>query len=145
MTTTSWHSAALHDLENTSMTRVEIGKKYNRSPETIKKLQERNKIVRKRPPLHKGPLRRENSLPISRQHHTVGIRLSMVRGGQPSKSFADKLGISTLLLAKMEVGQHDFKLSQLLAISEATQLSIPQLMQSFETSLYQTGRPNVRS
>lgn len=127
------------------MTRAEIGKKYNRSPETIKKLQERSNIVRKNPPQHKGPQRRDNKLPISRQHHAIGIRLSMARGAEGSKSFAEKLGVSSLVLAQMEVGQHDFKLSQLLAISDATQLSIPQLMQSFDTNIYQAGRPNVRS
>ena len=143
MTTPSWHLAALYDLENTSMTRVEIGKRYNRSPETIKKLQERHNVVRKHPPQQKGPTRRENNQPISRQHHTIGIRLSMARGGAGAVAFAEKIGVSPIILAKMEVGQYDFTLSQLFAISEATKMSLQQLMQSFDNNLYQPRRSDV--
>lgn len=144
MTTPSWQHAAISDLENSSLSVAEIAKKYKRASVTIHKLMQRNKVVRNNPPTQKGPRRRDNALPISRQHHAIGIRLNMARGAETPKAFADRLGISALALAQMEVGQFDFKLSQLIAISEVTRQSIDTLMQSFDSNLYQ-GRPHARS
>lgn len=145
MTTASWHAAALHDLEHSNLTVAEIADKYQRSKITIHKLLQRSAITRKNPSTRRGPRRRDNALPISREHHAVGIRLNLARGGVGTRDYAAKLGISPQLLARMEVGQHDFKLSQLIAISEMMNQPIEQLMRGFETNLYQTGRPNVRS
>lgn len=144
-TTPDWHSLALKDLETSNMSIAEIALKYKRSDMTIRKLYQRSKVVRQNPPRQKGPARRDNSLPISRQHHAIGIRLNLARGAQGSRAFADKLGVSTLALAKMEVGQYDFRLSQLMQIAAVTGQSVDQLMQSFESNLYQTGRPNARN
>jgi hypothetical protein len=125
------------------MSVAEIALKYKRSDQTIRKLFQRSKIVRNYTPTQKGPKRRENSLPISRQHHAIGIRLNMARGATGSRAFAEKLGVSPIVLARMEVGQHDFSLSQLITISEVTKQSIDTLMQTFDSNLY--GRPNVRN
>lgn len=146
MSTPDWHAAALHDLEHSNLSVAEIALKYQRSDQTIRKLLQRSKVVRRNKPTRKGPKRRENSLPISRKHHAIGIRLNMARGGQGTKAFAERLGISPMVLSQMEVGQYDFRLSHLIQISDITGLSVDQLMQSFESNLYSnSGRPNVRN
>lgn len=147
MTTASWHPAALHDLEHSNMTISEVAEKYQRSKITIQKLLQRSAIVRKNPPKRRGPRRRDNSLPISRVHHVIGIRLNMNRGSRGTTEYADQLGISPHLLVKMEVGQHDFKLSQIQAIADKLNLPISELMKGFESNLYQQNdrRPDVRN
>lgn len=127
------------------MSVADIALKYKRSVVTIRKLLQRSEIVRRNKPTQKGPRRRDNSLPISRQHHAIGIRLNMARGAMASRPFAEKLGVSTLVLSQMEVGQFDFRLSHLLAIAEVTKQSVDTLMQTFDSNLYSTGRPNVRN
>ncbi len=145
--TPAWHTAALHDLEHSSLSVAEVALKYKRSDATIRKLLQRSKVIRRNKPTQKGPKRRENSLPISRQHHAIGIRLNMTRGAQGSRAFADKLGVSTTALSQMEVGQYDFRLSQLIQIAAVTGQSVDQLMQSFDSNLYtnSNGRQNVRN
>jgi len=145
MTTPSWHTLALNDLEHSTMSVNEIAIKYKRSAVTIRKLIQRSAVVRLNKPTHKGPRRRENSLPISRQHHAIGIRLNMARGAMGSRLFAEKLGVSTQVLSQMEVGQFDFRLSHLIQIAEVTKQSVDTLMQSFDSNLYSNGRPNVRN
>lgn len=139
----AWHADAIRDLEETSMSVSEIAKKYNRSTKTVEKLLYTSNIVRKFPNSRRGPTRRENSLPISRQHHAIGIRLNMLRGPESSRVFADRLGVSPNVLAKMEVGQHDFQLTQLLTISKLMGQPINELIQTFDNNLY-SGRTNVR-
>ena len=141
--TTDWQQAALYDLEHSSLSKAEIAEKYGRAESTIKKLQLQNQIVRKNPNTRRGPKRRENRLPISRQHHVIGIRLNMDRGAENMRSYADRLEISVPVLQLMENGQHDFRLSQLQKIVEVTKKTLPELMTSFESNLYQ-GRQNAR-
>lgn len=146
MNAPAWHTSALHDLENSGLSIAEIATKYKRSDQTIRKLLLRSKIVRKNKPTTPGPKRRENALPISRQHHAIGIRLSMARGPLTSRAFAEKLGVSLLVLAKMEVGQFDFHLSHLLQICQVTGKSLDQLTQTFDGNLYSNdGRLNARN
>ncbi|WP_454287299.1 hypothetical protein [Rhizobium arsenicireducens] len=133
----NWHPAALADLENTSMTVSEIGLKYGRSPRTIERLLYQSKIVRLNPNKRRGPKRRENMLPVSRQHHAIGIRLNMYRANVGVREFANRIGVSVPVLMSMEVGQHDFKLSQLLKICEVTGLVLGDLMRTFESNIYQ--------
>jgi hypothetical protein len=143
-TNTDWHAAALHDLEHSSLSVDEIAKKYQRTRRTLDKLAALNGVVRRRPPPGRGPKRKENGLPISPKHQAIGVRLSMARGGETVRSYAAKLGVSPIQLTRMEVGQHDFQLSQLLKISTLTGKSLGDLMQSFDKNLYQ-GRVNARS
>lgn len=144
MNTPDWHTAALHDLEHSTMSLAEIAAKYGRAPDTVKKLLHQSKIVRRFPNTRRGPKRVDNGVPISPQHHVIGIRINLARGGEGIQSFANKIGVSPLILAQMEVGQHDFKFSQLIRIATATGKTVPQLMESFTNNLYQQGRPNAR-
>ncbi|KQS84313.1 hypothetical protein ASG58_21320 [Rhizobium sp. Leaf383] len=134
----------MNDLENSGLSVAEIAAKYKRSVVTIRKLYQRSGVVRLNKPKTKGPTKRDNRLPISREHHAIGIRLNMARAGRGVKEFADTLGVSHVALAQMEVGQYDFRLSHLMAIAKATNLPIDALMQSFESNLYKNGRTNAR-
>ncbi|MBC2806615.1 hypothetical protein ACCS91_33675 [Rhizobium ruizarguesonis] len=143
-TNTAWHAEALNDLENTSMTAAEIATKYGRSRSAIDKLLFSSGVVRKFPNTRRGPKPRENRLPLSREHVALGIRLNMARGGEGIQTYADRLGVSPIVLAHMEAGQYDFQLSQILKISTLTGQPVGELVQTFEKNLYQ-GRTNARS
>jgi len=143
-TNTAWHAAALLDLEESSLTVPEIATKYGRSRGAINKLIFSSGVVRKNPPTRRGPKRRENGLPLSREHTALGIRLNMARGGEGVQTYADKLGVSPLILSRMEAGQYDFQLTQLLRISAIMGKPVGELIQSFDKNLYQ-GRLNARN
>jgi hypothetical protein len=143
-TNTAWHAAALYDIENTSLTVAEIATKYGRSSSTIDKLIFTSGVVRKYPNTRRGPKRRENGLPLSREHVALGIRLGMARGVEKPQVYADRLGVSPIVLANMEAGLHDFQLSQILKISAMIGQPIGELIQSFDKNLYQ-GRTNARN
>jgi hypothetical protein len=143
-TNTDWHAAALHDLRHLSLSVDAIAKKYGVHRRTLDKIAAAHGVVREAPPLGRGPKRKENGQPISREHHSIGVRLNMARGGEGVRSYSKRLGVSTHVLTRMEVGQHDFQLSQLQKIAEVTGKSLSELMQSFEKNLYQ-GRVNVRN
>lgn len=139
----SWQPLALHDLEHTDMSIVEVADKYGRSQYTVQKLLYRSGIVRKVPNKRRGPIKRADGNPISNNHKTIGLRLNLFRAGENSRDFAEKLGISTPLLSSIEAGQHDIKLGLLLKITEVTGMSIPDLMRPFSQNLY-VARTNAR-
>jgi hypothetical protein len=144
MTTRDWHTSALHDLEHSTMSLEEIAKKYGRTQMTVYKLLRQHQIVRRFPPKRRGPKRLENGTPLSHLHHAIGIRLTMARGAEGVRAYASKIGVAPVVLTQMEVGQYDFKFSQLLTIAKVTGKPLSELMQSFESNLYkQSGRMNV--
>lgn len=135
--TTLWHAAAIKDLQETNLSAAEIGAKYGRRAKTVEKLKYNNNIVRQNPGTRRGPKRKEHGQVITKFHQTVGLKLNMLRGVEKVTPFAARLGISSHVLLMMEVGQHDFKLSELLRICELTKLNLTELMTSFESNLYQ--------
>lgn len=141
----SWQISALNELENSSLSLGEIAAKYGRTVRTISKLLARSGVIRKNQPSRRGPKQLLNNVALSRTHHAIGLRLAMARAKSAGgyAEFAQVLGVSVWVLKTMEVGQHDYKLSQLQTISEVLKLSIADMMVSFERNIYQ-GRDDAR-
>lgn len=114
----NWRDAAIDDLENTSMSYDEIARKYGRSTMAVMKLRERANIIRAKPNMRRGPRKFEEARSLSSHHRAVGSRLTIARANTPVRDFADRLGVSVYVLRAMELGIHDYTLSELLRISD---------------------------
>lgn len=123
-----WYSGAKYDLEHTNLTIEEIARKYNRSPYTVQKLQKMHKIKRLLPPNPTGPQPLSEEKPISDAHRRIGIKLSLYRGQRTQMALAEELGLSYYRLARMELGAHDFTLSEIQKLKTALQLNYDELV-----------------
>lgn len=128
MTTENWHTAAIYDLEHTSLSYAEIGVKYGRSRDTIIKLKRLHKVLRRVPVSRNGQLKTTSMKSLSSYHRALGSRLTMFRGNRNYTALAHEFGVSRHILKLMEIGAHDFTLTQLSRISEILGHSIPDII-----------------
>lgn len=126
----SWHAAAIKDLTETDMSYQEIGDKYGRSRDTIIKLKNRYRLTRKHPP-RRGIAKLTERSELSSTHRAVGIHLTLYRDGRNFSEVAPDFGVSAVVLRYMELGIHEFTLSQLQKISDVLGRSIPELITPF--------------
>ena len=119
-----WQLDAVKDWINTPMTLAEIGTKYGRSKNTVACLVSRLRITKqveaKRVTIYGKPL--------SPGHRSLGLRLTIYRGHQTMSGAAKQLGVTPNLLKAMEMGSHDFRLSELQRIAVVLGRSIDQLI-----------------
>ena len=113
-----WERAALDDLENTDLSMKEIGVKYGRSPDTIRKLKKFYNLTRKLPPRKRGQSKASEAISMSPYHRALGSRLTVYRGNKTLTDVSTKLGTSRYVTKMMELGAHDFTLRELIRISE---------------------------
>lgn len=130
----AWQALAVHDLETTDLSYEEIGTKYGRSRDTIIKLKNRHKVVRRVPQSRMGPKKTVDMKPLTHQHRTLGIRLTLHRGERSYTDIAHELNVSRHVIKMMEIGAHDFTLTQLITISEIMGQSINDLVTSVKVS-----------
>jgi len=130
----AWQSLAVTDLETTDLSYDEIGKKYGRSRDTIIKLKNLHQVVRRLPVSRMGPKKTVDMKPLTLQHRTLGIRLTLHRGDRSYTEIAQQLNVSRHVVKMMEIGAHDFTLTQMITISDALGLSINDLVTSVKVS-----------
>ena len=119
-----WQKQAINELLNTSLSVAEIAAKHKRSRATIITLMRRAGISRTtQAPTGLRPV--EELSPLSPVHKSIGIRISLY----PDRNeLRDKLGIGFRRFKQMEMGVHDFTLSELYQLKEALQLTIEDLV-----------------
>lgn len=127
----SWHDAAIEDLENSSLSYEEIGRKYGRSRQTIIKLKHRYNLTRKVPTRIKGLVKAEEKRSLSSAHRSLGSRLTLYRANRTYSEVAAELNVSPYALRRMELGVYDVTLSHLLRISEVLGIDVPTLISPF--------------
>lgn len=120
-----WHQNALNDLKSTSLSYKEIGDKYGRSRSTIIALCNEHQV--QRPKGRKGS---PNS-PLSKHHVALGLRLSLHRGSESYSAMGEELGVSRHVVRMMEMGYHDFTLTQLKKLSNIMGQNIEQLIEPY--------------
>lgn len=123
-----WHKACLEDLETTSLSYAEIGKKYGRARDTIIKLKHHYNVTRKNPPANYGQRKPETLVSLSEQHRALGSRLTVYRANKTYSQVGEVLGVSRHIVKLMELGAHDFTLNQLMRISEVLGMEINQMI-----------------
>lgn len=137
----TWQKAAIDDLENTGLSYGEIGKKYGRSRDTIIKLKRLYNVLRRVPVARRGGRKAELERSISAHHRALGSRLTVFRANKTYTQVAEELGVSRHILKMMELGAHDFTLSQLLRIEAAIGHPVQDLITpiSMVTAVKRTG------
>lgn len=130
----AWQALALHDLEHSDLSYEEIGAKYGRSRDTVIKLKNRFDVVRRVPQSRMGPKKTVDMKPLSPQHRTLGIRLTLHRGDRSYTDVARELNVSRHVVKMMEIGAHDFTLTQLLKLSEQLGRTINELITSMQVT-----------
>jgi hypothetical protein len=123
-----WHKACLEDLENTSLSYAEIGRKYGRARDTIIKLKNHYNVTRKNPPENYGQRKPDTLSSLSDQHRALGSRLTVFRANKTYSQVGDLLGVSRHIVKLMELGAHDFTLNQLMRISDVLGMEISQMI-----------------
>lgn len=124
-----WKQSAIRDLEETDLSYQEIGAKYGRHRDTIIKLKRSEGIVRKKAVRKTGPNKAADMKQISLAHRALGVRLTLYRGIRNRSDLAKELNVSRYVVSMMEIGTHDFKLSELLKISSVLGLSITEMIE----------------
>lgn len=111
-----WQASALHDLEHGDLSYQEIADKYGRDRDTIIKLKKQYGVVRQKP-TRKGPRPVVEMQQISPAHGSLGLRITAYRGIRSYTDLAQELNVSRYVVRMMEIGAHDFKLSELQRLS----------------------------
>lgn len=117
-----WQRDCLHDLEHSDLSYAELAVKYDRARDTITKLKERYSITRPTT-VRKGSIPLSQRQSISTNHRAIGVRLTLFRDDRLITDLADQMNVSRTVYKAMEVGAHDFTLTQILRISEV--LGVP--------------------
>lgn len=123
-----WHQNAILDLKEGQLSISEIARKYGRATSTIQKIQSRNNIKRDNTS-SVGRKKLVDLKPISEFHRRVGMKISFARGITSVTDYGLTLGVSAQKVTHMELGFHDFTLSELITISRIVGKSIPELME----------------
>jgi DNA-binding XRE family transcriptional regulator len=128
----AWQDLAVHDLKTTDLSYEEIAKKYGRARDTVIKLARLHNLIGNRAVSRNGPRKMADLKPLSREHRTVGVRLTLYRGTRSYTEVAQELNVSRHCLKAMEIGAHDFTLSQMIKISELIGMSINDVVKSVQ-------------
>jgi hypothetical protein len=131
---TSWRVLAVDDLKNTTMSIAAIGKKYSRSHSTIMKLMKDRGIIRSKGNARRGPKSLSNGEALSDRHRILGIRLSLFTASTSYQYASERFGLSVQRIQKMQLGQHDFTLTELDKIRGVLELSLEDLFTSYDQS-----------
>lgn len=131
MNPTDWHQLALIDLRDTDLSYVEIGRKYGRGRDTIIKLRVRHNVIRKFPPAN-GPRKAATADAISPLHRSLGIRVTLFRGGRTISEMSKLCNLSRIVLHQIEIGTADLSLSRLQALANVMNTPIPVLLSPFK-------------
>ncbi len=122
----AWPDSAVTDLKESELSFREIGIKYGRNTQTVRRLARDNGITR--PPKTSGPKPLADIPSLSTSHRRLGMKITLNRGIKNHTDMAEMLGVSRKIYALMEIGAHDFTMTQLLVISEFLGESIDNLI-----------------
>lgn len=112
------------DILEGALTNREIATKYGRSEGTISVLRSRLKAPRRR----SGPQPLLEGSCLSSAHRAVGVRITLLKASRPVKELAEELGVSPLRVRQMELGQHDFRLSELIKLRDLFGIAIDTML-----------------
>jgi hypothetical protein len=118
-TSKNWEAAAIHDFVHGGMSYAEIGSKYGRDRDTIRRLMKAKGIKREVEAKKGGRESFDKQVPISQVHRVIGTYINHHREIQLHQNlteYAAMLGVSRFTLQKMERGLHDFTISDLVKL-----------------------------
>ncbi|CAH2404978.1 hypothetical protein [Mesorhizobium ventifaucium] len=124
----SWQEPALQDLQNSGMSYAEVGKMYGRSRATIIKLARLHELIRRVPISRTGLQRDADKAVISSYHRGVGLKVALLRKGRTYSEIAEELGVNRYVARTMELGVHEFTLSELMVLSERLGMGFDQMV-----------------
>lgn len=132
---TSWKDKAIADYEK-GATFEELAERYGRRPNTIYKAVVERGAVRQVPMDAKKRQRKFSEIhPMSQEHKNLGLRMNMYRTVSRRWNL-DQMGAAIasnrIEVRKMELGIHDFTLTQMSRISNLLELPIAELTQPIE-------------
>ena len=113
-----WKASAIRDYVLTGMSHAEVGAKYGRSAITILKTMQGRGLKKMVPRSRHSIYRTMTNGPLSPAHRALGVRLSIYRGIRKYTDVAEDFKISRHVLKSMEIGAHDYKLTELQRIAE---------------------------
>jgi len=117
-----WKAACIHDFIHSGLSYGELGKKYNRSRDTIIKMTQQAGVERQVPVNSRGGrLRFDQEKALSPIHKSIGVRMNLYRTlakEWTTDEAAKILEANRYILRRMELGLHDFSLSQLEKVTE---------------------------
>lgn len=122
-----WQASAIEDLINSDLSMQEIATKYGRDRDTIFKLRREHAIVRKKTS-RKGSRPASEMKQISPAHGSLGLRITAYRGVRNYTDLAQELNVSRYVVQRMEIGAHDFTLTQLQKLSTIMGRNIEELI-----------------
>ncbi|MDF2996861.1 MAG: hypothetical protein K0R27_2498 [Xanthobacteraceae bacterium] len=127
-----WESDCIADFEQ-GMSYDDLARKYgNRHPTTIRKMLRVHGAIRKAAPVSKGgPKRLSDLKPLSKVHQAIGIEINRYRTlthDLGMSEMGEKLNVNRALIRKMELGIHDFTLTEINMISELLGLPVMELL-----------------
>lgn len=121
------------------MSYTELARKHGRSRDTIIKL--RAKLEGDRPERKKsGPTVAVEETPISDAHRALGIRLTIHRGGKNFTQMGELLNVSRVVVRKMELGQHDFSLTQVQTLAKEMGMTMAECLEPYKPISSKKGR-----
>lgn len=134
-----WLIKAKHDFQYSGDSIGEIAKRYGRNRSTLSKAMARDELAgdaweRINPPTYLGGRRRHAEMkPLSSQHLQVGAHLNYLRTvlndwNQSQAGAKMTPQQSRFTVRNMELGFHDFTLSELTAIAALVKVPLPDLI-----------------
>lgn len=125
-----WEKQAQDLLQNSTLSYKQIGERVGRSRDSVVKFCSEQKI--KRPSNRmKGHVGWSQIPKLSPKHVALGLRITRYRNDVSVTELASRLGVSSYVLRMMEYGLHDFTLSQLMKLSEAMDMSLDKLTETY--------------
>lgn len=124
------HQAILADLQAGELSYTEIAEKYGYSRSGIVKFAYRNGIVRSKTEIPRRGPKKHSTMPISALHKAIGGKLLMqrIKLGLHAQGYGELMGRTKFKVRNMELGLHDFTLSELREIAEEVELPLEDLI-----------------
>ena len=120
----NWQVNALKDLWTTRLSYQEIADRYGRSRSTVIALAREHNVARLNG--KKGSAKTA----LSKEHVALGLKISLHRDTQSYSEMGEELGVSRHVVRMMELGYHDFTLTQLIKLSNIMGQNLDQLIET---------------
>lgn len=141
-----WKPAAIAAFFDDGLSYREVAERFGRDISTVRKLIARERDRREaegipipaRPKRTGDPRCRANMRKLSPVHGVIGARLNFWRTVQNKKSATEVgalLGCSAQVVGKMEMGAHDFTLSQLFRLADILEVEFDELFEDPRTDV----------
>lgn len=129
-----WKVGAIHDFKYAGMSYQELATKYGRAKITIQKMLKRMGVERVTPSTNIGGRIKYSDLPVvSHTHKAIGVRLNLYRTLNLKENlteFSGRIMVNRDTLRRMELGVHDFTLTELGRVAQMLSTLVPDLLTS---------------